>query len=182
MTKTTNLNGTRARNGTLNQPVSAVEWIPWEALSANDWNPNRQAPPEHRLLALSIIESGWTQPVVVRQEDDTLQIVDGYHRWLVMQENPDVADLTGGLVPIVRLTSDGVHARLATIRHNRARGTHYVVSMADVVNDLISDLGMEPAEVGRRLGMDAEEVDRLMDRGSMTKRGAAADFGKGWTV
>lgn len=171
-----------ARAGTLNQPVAAVEWIPREALSANDWNPNIQAPPETRLLATSILENGWTQPIVVREQaDDRLEIVDGYHRWTVAAR-PDVAELTGGLVPIVRLprTNDAL-ARMATIRHNRARGTHYVVRMADIVTDLVGS-GLDPVDVGARLGMDPEEVDRLLDHGVMTKRGARPDFNQGWTV
>lgn len=166
---------------TIEQPISRVEWHPRESLSANDWNPNRQAPPEKKLLKVSILENGWTQPIVARVADDgSFQIVDGYHRWLV-SEDADVAALTGGLVPVVFLqkTDDAV-ARLATVRHNRARGTHYVVPMADIVSDLLDT--MTPEEIGRRLGMDSEEVDRLSDRGSMTKRGRGNGFKKAWTV
>jgi hypothetical protein len=70
---------------------------------------------------------------------------------------------------------------MATVRHNRARGTHHVLGMADIVADLVAR-GLSPEEVGRRLEMDDEEVDRLLDRGQMTKRGRAATFGNGWTV
>lgn len=163
------------------QPVSAVEWTERDKLSANMWNPNRQAPPEHRLLKTSILENGWTQPIVARNIDGELEIVDGYHRWLVAAD-PQVAAMTGGLVPVVRLPDCPPDmARLATIRHNRARGTHHVLGMADIVSDLI-DMGLDADEISARLEMDDEEVERLADRGMMTKRGAAADFGKGWTV
>ena len=163
------------------QPVSRVEWVPRDALSANAWNPNVQAPPEHRLLRTSILENGWTQPIVVREEDTGLEIVDGYHRWKVSAD-PQVAALTGGLVPVVRLASCPPDvARMATIRHNRARGTHHVLKMADIVAELL-DMGLSAEEIGRRLQMDEEEVDRLADRGDMLKRGAAAGFTSGWTV
>lgn len=164
------------------QPVSRVEWVDHARLSANAWNPNRQAPPEHELLRISLLENGWTQPIVVRDhEDDRLEIVDGFHRW-TLAADPEVAALTGGLVPIVRLPQcpEDV-ARLATIRHNRARGTHHVLKMADLVTELL-ELGIAPDELGRRLQMDEEEVDRLADRGQMTKRGAADQFNNGWTV
>ncbi len=165
------------------QPISRVEWIDRERLSANDWNPNHQAPPEHRLLRTSILENGWTQPIVVREHDggDRLEIVDGYHRWLT-SNHPDVRALTDGLVPIVRLPEcDDDLARLATVRHNRARGTHHVLGMADIVADLL-ERGLSHDEIGRRLEMDPEEVDRLADRGQMTKRAAKASFNNGWTV
>ena len=167
--------------GAENQPVSKVEWLPRGELRANDWNPNVQAPPEHRLLRVSVLENGWTQPVVARWDNGQREIVDGYHRWLV-SEHPDVTALTGGLVPVVSLPEcDPILARLATVRHNRARGTHHVLGMADIVAFVIES-GMDPKEVGRRLGMDSEEVDRLTDRGVMTKRGAGEGFSKGWTV
>lgn len=164
------------------QPVSTVEWLPAEDLAANDWNPNRQAPPEARLLKISILESGWTQPIVVREQGSGLEIVDGFHRWQLASSDRDVAALTDGLVPVVRLReADDALARMSTIRHNRARGTHAVLGMADIVADLLA-AGLSPAEVGKRLQMDSEEVDRLADRGQMLQRGSAADFGKGWTV
>lgn len=170
------------------QPVSEVVWVPRERLSANDWNPNHQAPPEFRLLALSILENGWTQPIVVRRHvdpdgrvGDRLEIVDGFHRWLVA-EKPEVAELTHGMVPIVVLPpTDDATARMATIRHNRARGVHGVMPMADIVADLV-DRGLEPPEIGRRLGMDEEEVERLLDRGQMPKRGGTSAFGEAWNV
>jgi hypothetical protein len=198
------------------QPVAVVEWVPRDRLTANDWNPNRQAPPERRLLKTSILENGWSQPIVVREHDggERLEIVDGFHRWqtsgdrqvaaltratsrevLLAERDRLTARLTAvdqalgaeegeavTFVPIVRLPQcPPALARLATVRHNRARGTHHVLGLADIVSDLLA-MGLSPDEIGRRLEMDDEEVDRLTDRGQMTKRGAATAFGNGWTV
>lgn len=166
------------------QPVASVEWVSAGRLSANDWNPNHQAPPELKLLAVSLLENGWTQPIVVREHDggERLEIVDGYHRWMLAGKNKEIAAMTDGLVPIVRLPeTDDVMARMATVRHNRARGTHAVLPMADIVADLL-DRGVDGPEIGRRMGMDPEEVERLADRGVMVKRGSVGAFGHGWTV
>jgi ParB-like chromosome segregation protein Spo0J len=109
------------------------------------------------------------------------EIVDGYHRWMASAD-PQVFALTAGYVPTVELVQpDQALARLATVRHNRARGTHHVLGMADIVADLLG-LGMTPEEIGRRLEMDEEEVDRLADRGDMLKRAAQSGFNNGWTV
>lgn len=165
------------------QPVSNVLWLPREDLSANDWNPNRQAPPERELLKTSILENGWTQPIVARTHDGGArrEIVDGFHRWLTA-EDPTVGKMTDGLVPVVPLPEcDPILARLATVRHNRARGTHHVLGMADIVAHILAT-GMSADELGRRLGMDEEEVDRLADRGVMLQRGRADGFNTGWTV
>lgn len=166
----------RAPTGTDEQPVSSVQWVERAALHANDYNPNRVAPPELRLLKLSILEDGWTQPIVARLDGE---IVDGFHRWTV-SEDPDVAALTGGLVPVVYLRAvDASHQRMSTIRHNRARGEHHVLRMADLVADLIA-AGLDDEQIGTRLQMESVEVERLRARGSMIERGAAEDFGKAW--
>lgn len=169
------------------QPVSHVQWIAADRLTANHWNPNRQAPPEKRLLRLSILENGWTQPVVAHLSGEDAdgplyELVDGFHRWSLACTDREVAALTEGLIPVVLLIEpDPALARMATIRHNRARGTHHVVKMADIVAELVG-LGTDPGEIGRRLQMEEEEVERLLDRGQMTKRGASADgsFGQAW--
>ena len=161
------------------QPVSNVTWVDRLLLKANDYNPNRVAPAELRLLRISIVEDGWTQPIVVRED---FEIVDGYHRWLV-SEDIEVLALTGGQVPVVFLRDlSPEQQRMATIRHNRARGIHHVVKMADIVDSLVNDFDVAPEAIGQLLQMEDEEVSRLLDHGSMVKRGSASDFNKGWTV
>jgi hypothetical protein len=153
--------------------VSAVEWVDPATLRANAWNPNKQAPPESRLLKLSLMEDGWTAPIVVGTDDE---IIDGFYRWTLGLRDQDVRSLTGGLVPIVRVGITPEHRRLSTVRHNRARGTHHDLGMADIVAELLA-MGLNADEIGRRLQMDHEEVDRLADSSQMTKRGSAAAFG-----
>lgn len=159
------------------QPVSRVEWRERATLTANTYNPNHVAPPELRLLKLSLLADGWTQPIVARADGE---IVDGYHRWLVSAD-PAIAALTGGLVPVVVLGERSpAQQMLSTIRHNRARGTHGVAPMAAIVRQLIEHHGMSAGDIEAALEMEDEEVDRLYDRGGMVKRGAAATFGTGW--
>lgn len=166
--------------GIENQPVGNVEWVPRSTLHANDYNPNRVAPIELRLLKRSILEDGWTQPIVVRAGGE---IVDGFHRWTVSAE-PELMALTDGMVPVVRLR-DGVsesHQRMSTIRHNRARGKHVVANMADIVADLVADGTLDEKTARERLGMEPEEVRRLRDRGDILNRGSDPDekFNPAW--
>jgi len=70
---------------------------------------------------------------------------------------------------------------MSTIRHNRARGTHAVVRMADIVRRMVDD-GVPERQIRKRLGMEAEEVIRLVNRAGMptqVRRGAPA-LNKAW--
>jgi hypothetical protein len=69
---------------------------------------------------------------------------------------------------------------MSTIRHNRARGNHGVLKMADIVRTLAHEMKIPAEEIMRRLGMEDEEVDRLQDTGGMIERGSAAAFANGW--
>jgi ParB-like chromosome segregation protein Spo0J len=159
------------------QPIDNVEWVPRDNLTANSYNPNKMPKQEMELLKVSIMEDGWTQPIVARIDGE---IVDGFHRWTTAAD-PEVAALTGGLVPVVRIKEiDPARQRMATIRHNRARGEHYVLSMADIVSELVKELNIDPDDLRKRLGMEREEIIRMLDRGKMTKRAGEAEFKQAW--
>ena len=162
---------------TSRQPIDSVYWTDPAELRANSYNPNRVFGPELRLLKLSILEHGWTQPIVARRDGE---IVDGFHRWTLVSTDPDIRALTGGLCPIVYL--DGVtmeEQMLATIRHNRARGQHGVLKMGEIVRSLM-DSGMDQTMIGSLLQMEDEEVERLADLTPSPQHAGKDHFGKGW--
>lgn len=161
-----------------NQPINEVRWVHRDELKPNNYNPNAVAPPELRLLKISILEDGWTQPIVAN-EDGT--IVDGFHRWTV-SGSKELMKLTGGYVPVVYLTpKDTASKMMATIRHNRARGTHAVLRMADIVESMIKD-GLCMEEICSRLQMESEEVVRLANRKGIPKTDIVqnAEWSKSW--
>lgn len=158
-------------------PVSRVEWVHRDTLRANDYNPNNVFGPEMQLLKTSLLEDGWTLPLVARDDGE---IVDGFHRW-ILSKDPQIYALTDGLVPVVRLGNvDRAHQVASTIRYNRARGVHHVLKMSDIVRNLKDTQKLEDAEIARILGMELLEVDLLYERGNMLKRAGKKEFGKGW--
>jgi len=165
------------------QPVARVEWIERERLTPNEYNPNQQPPPEHRLLRVSILEDGWTQPIVVFDDGEggPLVIVDGEHRWR-LSADAEVRALTNGFVPIVRIKKPQTHRMMSTIRHNRARGEHAILPMARIVQKLLED-GFSVDDLGHFLQMEDEEVLRLAERAGMPSvvvRDEGAMFNQGW--
>jgi hypothetical protein len=166
------------KQGMDNQPLNKVEWVDRNTLHANSYNPNHVAPVEMELLKKSIMEDGWTQPIVAKIDGE---IVDGFHRWTCSGDKR-IADMTGGLVPVVRVNPPKSQQYMSTIRHNRARGSHGIDSMANIVRALIDDEGLDYEEVMARCGMEWEEVDRLYDKAGMTKKGRyeTDEFSAGW--
>lgn len=158
------------------QPVDNVEWRDPSTLHANNYNPNHVAKPEMALLKQSIIEDGWTQPIVVMPDGE---IVDGFHRWTLGSTDDDIRAMTDGKVPTVTITPDRAQQMMATIRHNRARGAHAVLRMADIVSALVEE-GIPPEEIERRVGMDSEEVRRMIVRGDKKKLSGADEMGEAW--
>jgi ParB-like chromosome segregation protein Spo0J len=159
------------------QPVTHIEWVDPLTLTANDYNPNHVAPPELELLRTSMIADGWTQPLVATAQGE---IVDGFHRWTLAQRDPAIATLGSGLVPVARLDAERGDRMAATIRHNRARGQHAVRPMAAIVRELVEALDYDTERVCTILGMESEEVERLLDHSGMLVRGSSDEFGPGW--
>ncbi len=158
-------------------PISAVEWVDPATLRSNLYNPNRVFKLELQLLKRSLLEDGWTQPIVARPDGE---IVDGFHRWTLGSTDPDVQAMTGGLVPVVRLDpGDEIHQMASTVRHNRARGQHGILKMGDIVRAAMA-AGATEADVCARFGMEPEEVDRLADVRSSPEHAGKDSFGRGW--
>lgn len=142
-------------------PVYNVQAIHIDKIRANEYNPNAVAPPEMKLLELSIWEDGYTMPIVCYHlEDSTYEIVDGFHRYTVMKTSKRIRDRERSMMPVVVIEKDISNRMASTIRHNRARGTHSIELMVNIVNELVQ-AGMSDAWILRHIGMDIDELLRL---------------------
>jgi len=101
-------------------PVYNVMAVPLDMVQANEYNPNKVAPPEMTLLELSIWEDGYTQPVVC-YHDETLNkyiVVDGFHRFRIARESKRVRERDGGMIPIVVIKKELGERMASTIRRD----------------------------------------------------------------
>jgi ParB-like chromosome segregation protein Spo0J len=167
-----------------NEPVDCVIWAKSDLVHANDYNPNSVAPPEMKLLEHSILEDGYTQPIVTWPHDEKLEVVDGFHRNRVGKESKEVLSRVKGYLPVVviRDSQAGVGDRMAsTVRHNRARGKHRVEAMSEIVVEL-KRRNWSDSKIAKNLGMDEDEVLRLCQITGMAELFADADFSKSWDI
>jgi ParB-like chromosome segregation protein Spo0J len=165
------------------EPVDCVSWVRADLVTANDYNPNSVAPPEMALLAHSITEDGYTQPIVSWLRTDNIrEVVDGFHRHRVGREVPAVRDRVHGYLPVVTINGDRQDKgdrMAATIRHNRARGEHRVESMADIVVELKRRFWSDE-KIATELGMEPDEVLRLTQVTGLAGLFADRSFSEAW--
>ena len=163
-------------NWTQDHPVSFVRWVPADKVFANDYNPNSVAPPEMKLLRISIESDGFTQPIVVWETEEGFEVVDGFHRHLVGKA------IGLSHLPVVVINqerADRGDRIAATIRHNRARGKHQVEAMSDIVLEL-SRRNWSDQRIARELGMDPDEVLRLKQITGLAEMFADREFSEAW--
>lgn len=165
-----------------NEPVDCVLWVKNDIVQANDYNPNSVAPPEMELLKQSIMEDGYTQPIVSFKEDDKITVVDGFHRNRVGKEIKEVSDRIHNRLPVVNINQwkQNRGDRMAsTIRHNRARGSHNIELMSTIVTELV-EMGKGDAWICKHVGMSADELLRMKQITGLASLFANKDFSQSW--
>lgn len=162
-------------------PVYNVRAVPIDKIRANAYNPNAVAPPEMRLLYKSILEDGYTMPIVCYYlaDEDVYEIVDGFHRYSIMRQHKDIYDRENGCLPVVTIEKDESNRMASTIRHNRARGSHSIDLMVGIVAEL-KESGMSDAWIMKNIGMDAEELLRLKQISGLADLFKDDEFSRSW--
>ena len=141
------------------KPVANVQIVDRDSLKPNDYNPNKVTEDNLKLLEKSIEVNGWTLPIVVRPD---MTIIDGFHRWTVAGREPLRSKLNGKVPVVIVDHKDHAEDIYGTITHNRARGTHLLEPMKNIVKELLNE-GKPIDEIAKQLGMRREEVFRLSD-------------------
>jgi len=143
-----------------------IEYVPIESVFPNDYNPNRQSEHDFELLQRSMEEDGFTQPIICLRE--SRKIVDGEHRWRASKS------LGYTEVPVVFTDMTPEQARIATLRHNRARGAEDVELTAQLLRDLRELGALDWA--ADSLMLDEVEMERLLEDIPAPEALAGAEF------
>jgi ParB-like chromosome segregation protein Spo0J len=136
-----------------------------------------------QLLETSIVEDGYTQPLVTWvKEDRTREVVDGFHRNLVGKTSELVQKRVRGYLPVATIneTQSQKSDRMAsTIRHNRARGTHNIELMSTIVAELV-EMGKGDRWICQHIGMSVDELLRLKQITGVAALFANREFSESW--
>ena len=172
---------TKIANTESNSPVYNVLSVPIDKIQSNSYNPNAVAPPEMKLLELSIWEDGYTMPIVCYylKNEDKYEIVDGFHRYTIMKTSKRIYQREKGMLPVVVIDKPVSERMASTIRHNRARGTHSIELMSKLVAELV-DIGQSDQWIIRKLGMDIDELLRLKQITGLSALFKDHEFSRSW--
>ena len=167
----------------MTSPVYNVIAVSVEKIQANAYNPNSVASPEMKLLYQSILNDGYTMPIVCYYlaDIDKYEIVDGFHRYTIINKHKDIYEREGGKLPVVVIEKDISNRMASTIRHNRARGSHSVDLMSNIVAELL-EMGKSDKWIAKHLGMDADELLRLKQITGLASLFKDREFSKSWEV
>lgn len=157
------------------------ELVPINSIFPNTYNPNRQTDDDFYLLVLSILEDGFTDDIFVHKDR---HIVDGEHRWTAMivinylrknnipvtftevsrarAKRSEIID-PSDMVSVKFTDMDEVKRRVATLRHNRARGDEDMALVAEMFRDF--EQGGVLESVQNSLSLEDEEMERLLSYG-----------------
>jgi len=162
-------------------PVYDVRSVPISKVTANDYNPNSVAPPEMELLETSIWEDGYTQPVVTVYDADNDQyvVVDGFHRYLILRDSKRIREREGEMLPVVVLNKEMSDRMASTIRHNRARGSHNLELMSQIVTELV-EMGKGDRWICQNIGMSPDELLRMKQITGLASLFTTREFSQAW--
>ena len=152
-----------------------ITYVTHDKIVPNTYNPNRQSDDEFELLKRSMTEDGFTQPIVCVQHEDQegmYRIVDGEHRWRCSKE------LGYQEIPIVVTPMTYEQARIATLRHNRARGSEDIELTSEVLRDLENLGALDWAQDS--LMMDDLELQRMLEDIPAPEAMGDEEFGTAW--
>lgn len=158
-----------------------VKKIHFDKIRANDYNPNIVAPAELKLLEQSILNDGYTMPIVCFyiETEGVYEIVDGYHRFLVMKNSEEIAKREEYALPVVTINKPISERVASTIRHNRARGTHSIDRMVEIIQNLI-EAGLSDQWIMKNIGMDKDELLRLKQISGLSSLFLEREFSEAW--
>ncbi|RTZ17896.1 chromosome partitioning protein ParB [Vibrio aquaticus] len=161
-------------------PICSIKLLPLNKISANDYNPNKMAKPEGKLLLHSLEQDGLTLPILVNLQShhDLYTIIDGFHRYELIKKHSHLQTVKGYIPAIVLSKSKG-EAMSSSIRHNIARGVHQVELTANMVIAL-KQMNWSNEEIGRELGMDKDEVLRMQQITGLADAFKDQDFSTAW--
>ena len=141
-------------------PINNVSWVEIEKLKPADWRSTHTLKPDLKVLAGSILDFGWTSPIVVQK--DSFKIIDGFHRWVCAQSE-QIKKISNGMVPIVIVNVDEIDAMLMHVRLNRGRGDVVTKHLSNLIRSVVHSKKYSIEQIKDLLTMSNSEIAAMVE-------------------
>jgi len=156
-----------------------VQTVPLRSLAPPKWGTTYIMRPEKLLLRVSMLESGWLQPLVAKASDNTL--IDGAKRWEMALSDEKFLMKYGHDVPVVFHEVDEIDAMMLHVRLNRAKGNVHPVGLSRMVKAVIASGKYSERDILNKLIMSNDELDLLLNHGLLKKKHwQEHEYSKAW--
>lgn len=145
---------------------SEMTWVAAASLRPAPWRSTYVLKPDLQVLASSLEDYGWLQPLVIQQA--TGVIIDGNYRWEIASNLSKLKKETEEKVPVIFVDCDDIEAMLLHARMNRGRGNVVARKLSRIVQQVLRSKKYGEPDLKRSLGMHSDEMDLMVD-GSLLK-------------
>jgi hypothetical protein len=143
-----------------------MEWVDASALNLASWRTTYILKPDLQVLARSLEDYGWLQPLVVQK--NTNMIIDGSHRWQISCSLQKLLKITDNTVPVIFVECDEIEAMILHVRLNRSRGEVVAKKLSRIIQQVLRSRKYSENDIKRMLVMHMDEIDLMVD-GTMLK-------------
>lgn len=113
--------------------------------------------------------------MIIRRKNEIIQKC----RYKTILEHKDIYEREEGCLPVSVIEKPISDRMASTIRHNRARGSHNIELMVNIVAELVES-GMSDKWIMSNIGMDADELLRLKQISGLAALFKDKEFSKSW--
>lgn len=130
-------------------------------LNPPSWRATYMLRPEITVLAQSLHQYGWIAPLVVRS--GTLDIIDGYHRWLIVKTDKALTKKLGRAIPCITVKCDTQQAMMMHLQLNRGRSLVMAEGTSHIVRELMKSRRYSKNAIQQTLAMSTDEMALMQD-------------------
>lgn len=132
-----------------------------ENLKPAPWRCNHVQSPEMKVLTESIIQHGWLYPIIV--SSSTMEIIDGFHRWVCAQNSNEILERDAGIIPCVLVDVSGIDAMIMHVQLNRPKGSLVAKKLSNLIRSVVYSKKYDELQLQKKLMMTNQEFYLLLD-------------------
>lgn len=138
-----------------------IEYVDHSQLSVPAWRATYVLRPEMLIIAGSLSQHGFIQPIHVRK--DSGEIIDGSERFLIATSIRDFLRKSDGLIPVIMHDVDQTDAMMMHVQLNRGHSVMTAAKVSTIIRALKRSGRYSAKDFESILCMRSEELSLMLD-------------------